>query len=302
MNQGREQQSILVVDDHSANRRILYELLKDDYRIILAKNGPMALALAKKHLPDLILLDVVMPDVDGYQVMTGLKAERITRSIPVIFITALEEQSYEERGLLLGAADYIIKPFHPPIVRARIDNHMQSVRQQRLLERFALLDPLTELPNRRRLEEALSGSYRPGTDVSLAVLDVDDFKCFNDRYGHATGDRALQLVGETLRRAQRTEPELMTRFGGEEFVLWLPSCDRTSAEARCESLRLALAAQTVSHVEGKIGITVSIGGTTARIGDNGKVPEDLFETADGQLYVAKSEGRNRVRWANLGAE
>ncbi|MBD8526107.1 GGDEF domain-containing response regulator [Pseudomarimonas arenosa] len=293
------QQQILIVDDHSANRRVLYELFKDNYRIILAKNGPMALALAQKHLPDLILLDVVMPEVNGYEVMSGLKAEPATRDIPVIFITALEDQSYEERGLLLGAADYIIKPFYPPIVRARVNNHMQWVRQRHLLERFALLDPLTELPNRRRLEDTLKAKHAPGSSVSLAVLDVDHFKQFNDRYGHAAGDRALQALAGALHEVKQNEGELMARFGGEEFVIWLPQCDRAQASRRCEELRLAVSKLRIPHVEGKLKISCSIGGVSAVIGHSGGVPDDLFETADGQLYLAKSQGRDRVHWSEL---
>lgn len=299
MNTPLDSQSILIVDDHSANRRVLYELFKDTHRIILAKNGPMGLALAQKHQPDLILLDVVMPEVNGYEVMAGLKAEPSTRDIPVIFITALEDQSYEERGLLLGAADYIIKPFYPPIVRARVNNHLQWVRQRRLLERFALLDPLTELPNRRRLEETLQANYAPGTEVALAVLDVDHFKQFNDRYGHAAGDRALQALARVLREQQQQEHELMVRFGGEEFVIWLPNCGRSGAELRCQQIRQAVEKLSIAHVEGKLSFSVSVGGVSARIGEGGRIAEDLFETADGQLYLAKSQGRNRVHWCEL---
>ncbi|MCW5625752.1 MAG: response regulator, partial [Burkholderiales bacterium] len=138
-----EMQKVLVVDDDGQNRQLLAELLKTDYKVLLAKSGAMALDLVQRHKPDVILLDVIMPDMDGYEVLRRLKADSDTRTIPVIFISALDGARDEEKGLTLGASDYIGKPFHPPIVRARVRNHMQALSQQRLLERLALYDALT---------------------------------------------------------------------------------------------------------------------------------------------------------------
>jgi diguanylate cyclase (GGDEF)-like protein len=292
-------QKVLVVDDQAGNRLLLFELFKDSYSVLLAKDAPMALELAHKHRPDLILLDVMMPRVSGYEAIAGLKLEDATRDIPVIFITALGEDSAEERGLLLGAVDYITKPFHPPIVRARVHNHMQAARQRHLLERHAMFDPLTELPNRRRLERALARRHTPGQPLSLGMLDVDHFKHFNDRYGHTYGDRALRQIAQALQANLRGGDELVARFGGEEFVLWLPGAGRAEAEAVAERMRRAVSALRIDHPEGPLQVAISIGGVSAVVGSDGALPEDLLETADGQLYIAKREGRDRVRWAEL---
>jgi len=292
-------QKILIVDDQGGNRLLLFELFKDSYTVLLAANAPMALALAGKHRPDLILLDVMMPQVSGYEVIGGLKLDNATRDIPVIFITALEEDSAEERGLLLGAVDYITKPFRPPIVRARVQNHMQAARQRRLLERHAMFDPLTELPNRRRLERALAGERPPGQPVSLAMLDVDHFKQLNDRYGHGYGDRALQEIARVLQTTLRDGEDLLVRYGGEEFVLWLPATGRQEAEAIAERMRRAVAKIAIDHPLGPLRVAISIGGASGTVADDGQLPRDLLELADGQLYLAKREGRDRVRWAEL---
>ena len=152
--------TLLIVDDEKHNRSLLTELLRGDYRVILAKNGGQALERAREHQPDLILLDVLMPDMDGYRVIRELKNDDLTRDIPVIFVTALDSAGDEEHGLELGAVDYISKPFNPAIVRARIRNHLQSVRQRRLLEQLAMLDSLTDIPNRRRFAEVYEQEWR----------------------------------------------------------------------------------------------------------------------------------------------
>lgn len=291
-------QQLLVVDDEKNNRAVLTEIFKDQYRILLAKHGVMALDLARKHRPDLILLDVMMPELDGYQTLKALKDDEKTRDIPVIFITVLDGHTDEERGLLLGAADYISKPFMPAIVRARVNNHMQAVRQRQLLERCALVDALTELPNRRSLENRLDARYPRGGDVSVAMIDIDYFKQYNDHYGHAAGDRVLRQVAEAMKEALQRELDFIARYGGEEFALILADSDRAGALLLAESLRLAVQRLRIEHAGSPDGevLSISIGGVTLPLDSGAALPKDALEQADAQLYRAKQAGRNRIMW------
>lgn len=296
--------TVLVVDDEKQNRTLLAELLKDECRVILAKNGEQALERAREQSPDLILLDVLMPDIDGFQVIQMLKNDDLTRNIPVIFISALDSPIDEERGLDLGAVDYIGKPFHPPIVRKRVRNHLQSVHHRRLLEKMAMIDALTELPNRRRYDESLEAEWRrcarTGMPLSLAIIDVDYFKAYNDRLGHAAGDQVLRRIAGTLSTFVRRPGDLVARYGGEEFALILPDADANSAMRLAEEIRAAIEALGMPHpaANGQ-ALTVSIGGTSL-IPAGGQVDLQLFETADSALYEAKGKGKNRICWRPTG--
>ncbi len=294
-----EYAKVLVVDDEKANRLLLTELLKDDYRVMLAKDGEMALALALRHRPDIVLLDVVMPGMDGYQVLRELKGRDETRVIPVIFISALDSLEDEEKGLLLGAADYIAKPFHPPIVRARIRNHVQAVSHRRLLEHLALVDALTEIPNRRRLENAMQGPWPKGRQMSLVMIDVDDFKHYNDHYGHAAGDRVLRRVALTLQQLLKRDTDLVARYGGEEFVLFLPDTDAEGARVVAEQARQAVRDLGIAHARSTAGsgLSISLGGVSVLLPQTGPVAPEMLEASDRALYRAKHAGRNRVCWA-----
>lgn len=294
--------TLLIVDDEKQNRALLTELLQDEHRIILAKDGKQALDRAREHLPDLILLDVLMPEMDGYTVIRALKNDDLTRNIPVIFITALDSPGDEERGLELGAVDYISKPFNPAIVRVRIRNHLQSVRQRRLLEQMAMLDSLTGIPNRRRFNEVFEQEWRrcmrDGAPLSLIVVDVDHFKAFNDTYGHAAGDDVLRRIAATLQTSLRRPGDFVARYGGEEFVMLLPGIDSEGARILCEHTRADVESERIAHAVSDVApwITISLGGATRVPRDITPNPE-LFSLADSCLYVAKNNGRNRVAWA-----
>ena len=201
---------------------------------------------------------------------------------------------------MLGAVDYISKPFMPAIVRARVNNNMQAVRQRQLLERYALVDALTELPNRRSLENRLSARYSGVGEVSLAIIDIDYFKQYNDHYGHAAGDRALQQVARAMRDALQRETDFVARYGGEEFVLILPGADRAGALLLAEGLRLAVQRLGIEHVKSGSGdvLSISVGGITLPLDSEAILPKDAVERADAQLYRAKQAGRNRVMWVN----
>ncbi|WP_153132108.1 diguanylate cyclase domain-containing protein [Dechloromonas hortensis] len=296
-----QRQTVLVVDDEKQNRTLLAELLKDDCRVALAGNGNQALDRAHELQPDLILLDVMMPDMNGYQVIQALKNDDTTRQIPVIFISALDSPADEERGLDLGAVDYITKPFHPSIVRKRVRNHLQSVHHRHLLENLAMIDSLTEIANRRRYDEALEHEWRRGarngSPLSLAIIDVDHFKAYNDRLGHAEGDHVLRRIARALSAFVRRPGDLVARYGGEEFVLLLPETDAHAAAEIGEEIRASIENLHLAHPNSPVSnyITISLGGTTL-IPNGGQVAPLFFQIADDALYAAKADGRNRAFW------
>jgi diguanylate cyclase (GGDEF)-like protein len=294
-------QSVLVVDDEKQNRTLLAELLASECRVILARNGIQALERAREQAPDLILLDVMMPEMSGYQVIQALQQDDATRQIPVIIISALDAPADEERGLDLGAVDYITKPFHPSIVRKRVRNHLQSVHRRNLLENLAKIDSLTEIANRRRYDEALESEWRrcarSGSPLSLAIIDVDHFKRYNDHLGHAEGDHVLHRIACELSRFVRRPGDLIARYGGEEFVILLPNTDALAAANLGHEIRASIEALALPHPNSPVSrhVTVSMGGISA-VPTGGEVDPKFFQEADAALYAAKAEGRNRVFW------
>lgn len=296
--------TLLIVDDEKHNRLLLTELFRDDYRIILAKRGEQAIQLAHEHQPDLILLDVLMPGMDGLATIRELKRNDATRHIPVIFITGLNSPDEEEQGLNLGAVDYIGKPFHAAVVRARVRNQLQIVHQRHLLEQLALLDGLTGIPNRRNFNQAFEREWarcqRSGHPISLMMLDVDHFKSYNDTLGHAAGDLVLQSIANLLRKNIRRPADLVARYGGEEFVILLPETRQADAQLLAQRILDQLAEKDIPHPQSVTAsrITISMGGISF-------IPQQLLpdlsmlERADSALYQAKAQGRNRWLWASM---
>ena len=296
-----ETQKVLVADDDAINRELLGDLLKPEYTVLLAKNGAQTLERAARHAPDLILLDVMMPDMDGYEVLRQLRADPQTEHIAVIFISGLDRPEDEANGLKMGASDYIVKPFNPTVVMARVALHLQVVRQRRMLERLANIDGLTELANRRRFDEMYALEWqrarRSGRPLSLALLDIDAFKQYNDRYGHPAGDRALRSVARVAGAAMRRPADLAARYGGEELVLLMPETDEIQARQVVEALCGAVADLHIAHEASAVApvLTVSVGGATLSP-DSSELQAELFEAADAELYRAKQAGRNRIAW------
>jgi diguanylate cyclase (GGDEF)-like protein len=297
----REQHRILIVEDEPILRKVLSNMLESEYEIVLAGNGEQALSLIESDLAiDLVLLDVVMPEMDGYEVLQRIKAMEKHHGLPVIFITSLDSAKDEEKGLRLGAADYIGKPIHPAIVHLRVRNHLEIVRQRRLLETLAGRDGLTGIANRRSFDETIESEWqrarRSARPLSLAILDVDFFKPFNDRYGHAHGDRALKAVAKVIDSIARRPTDLAARYGGEEFALLFSDTPEEAARVLAESARQAIERLEIAHGSSHAAphLTVSIGGASMT-GDEAN-PEALVEAADAVLYTAKRNGRNRVVW------
>jgi diguanylate cyclase (GGDEF)-like protein len=291
---------ILIVDDTPTNIQILAESLAADYRIKVAASGRAALdVLARQSAPDLILLDVMMPDMDGYELCRRLKQDAATAGIPVIFITALSEVTDEERGLRLGAVDFITKPFHLPIVKARIQNHIKLKMMTNLLESMAWMDGMTGIPNRRRLDEALdiewNRAQRSGSPLSLILADIDYFKEYNDHYGHVAGDECLKAVAAALAASVTRAGDLVARYGGEEFVLLMPNTAIAGARLLAEQLRSCIESRQIPHAYSSTSRWVTISAGYASIVPKPEIGASaLQEEADRMLYLAKKSGRNRV--------
>jgi diguanylate cyclase (GGDEF)-like protein len=301
----REAEKILIVDDEHINISILASILKTDYTLLFAKNGSQALQRAVQQMPDLILLDVMMPDINGYELMNLLKNDEQLKDIPVIFVSALSKLEDEEKGLLLGAVDYISKPFNPAIVKARVRNHMKLVRQRKLLEKYALLDGLTEIPNRRSFSERWKLEFRRAirdrTPLSLAILDVDFFKQYNDNYGHAMGDIVLKKLAVALSEKIKRSTDFAARVGGEEFAIIFPETSAQGAYQLAENIRAAASGLAIEHRYSPADtnvLTVSIGGVSFIPSDLDSA-EKFYEYADQMLYQAKNQGRNQVMWQDL---
>jgi diguanylate cyclase (GGDEF)-like protein len=297
-------QKVLVADDDIVNRQVLAELLKPEHTVLLAKNGEQTLERAARHLPDLILLDVVMPDMNGYEVLRRLRTDAQTAHITVIFISGLGRPEDEANGLKMGAADYISKPFNETVVMARVAMHLQMVRQRRMLEHLAHVDGLTELANRRRFDEVYEAEWqrsrRSGRPLSLALLDIDAFKQYNDYYGHPAGDRALRAVARTAAAGLRRPADLAARYGGEEIVLLLPDTEAPQAQQVVNAICCAITDLQIPHEASSVVplLTVSAGGATLDSVAS-ETSAELFTAADNLLYQAKKSGRNRVEWRPL---
>ncbi len=282
---------VLIVDDSPANIQVLAVGLKERFRLKIATDGERCLELATTDpMPDLILLDIEMPGMGGYEVCQRLKEQPETQHIPVIFVTGRTSENDEEKGLQLGAVDYITKPIRPAIVLARVTTHITLKQQRDALQKMALHDQLTNLYNRRYLMEAadqkIAQSRRYKFPLCVLMLDVDHFKKVNDNYGHAVGDTVLKVVAEILQRQSRKD-DIAARIGGEEFVLLLGQCNKPDAEKRAEQLRLEI---EQANPEG-IRVTVSIGLAEYQQQENF---DALLSLADQRLYQAKETGRNRV--------
>ena len=283
---------ILLVDDEPANIQLIAGYIKDDYQIKVATSGEQCLKIANsKDKPDLILLDVEMPIMNGYDVCEQLKSEPTTASIPVIFVTAMQTEEDEEKALMLGAVDFLTKPVRPAILIARIKTQVILKKQHDALINLAMRDQLTNLYNRHYLLEManhrVARAMRKKVPVSVLILDVDHFKKINDTQGHVVGDLVLKSLAELLQQLCRQE-DILARFGGEEFLIFFDECDEKNATNIAERMRIEIAQLNPA----KIPISASIGVAQLKIGEEGFT--DLVKRADDAMYHAKKTGRNKV--------
>jgi diguanylate cyclase (GGDEF)-like protein len=291
---------ILAVDDAMENIQILNAALQDEHEVLFALDGPRALELARTQQPDLILLDALMPGMDGYALCKALLAAPETAGIPVIFVTALTSPEDETRALDAGAADFISKPVNAAVVRARVRTQLTVKRQRDALRALILLDALTGAANRRAFDERLAAEWRRcgrnGLPVALILVDIDHFKLYNDHYGHQAGDNTLMQVAGAMRRAAGRTQDLVARYGGEEFAILLPQLDARGAAGVARRLQSELEAMAIPHAASPTApsLTLSMGIACMTPGEN-SMPADLIQVADALLYEAKAQGRNQYR-------
>jgi two-component system cell cycle response regulator len=332
--QGARAPSILVADDEPVNLALIKRRLEwEHYQIHTAEDGRAAVELAKRLRPDLIILDVMMPIMDGLQACRLIKEDSTTRDIPVIFLSALDDTATKVSGLSLGANDYISKPFRVEELLARVavalrlklerDELRRNTEEARLraeaASEMSVTDALTGLLNRyglqRALQRELTEAREAARPLSCLLIDVDFFKRVNDTYGHAAGDTALMQMARLLldnvrhpaerddetreaeRRAGATFPrsDVVCRYGGEEFLVLAPETSLDGALALAEKIRLSAAARLFGDGERVFELTVSVGASQLLPGESGN---DMIARADEALYQAKQAGRNRVKTAH----
>ncbi len=295
---------ILVVDDAMENIQILHAALQDEHEVLFALDGARALELARAQRPDLILLDAVMPDMDGHRVLAALRAEISTRDIPVIFVTALSSPEDETGALDAGAADFISKPVNAAVVRARVRTQLTVKRQADALRTLTLTDSLTGVANRRAFSQRIESEWRrcnrAQLPMSLILADIDHFKMYNDRYGHQAGDACLEQVARAMARTAGRAQDLVARYGGEEFAILLPQLDAAGAERVTLRLLAELAAMAIPHAASPTCpvLTASMG-IAAVVPAAGQTSAALIRAADAALYEAKAAGRNGYRVATV---
>ncbi len=309
---GTRPPKLLVVDDEPAILDLLQRRLEAlGCAVSTLAGGAQAVRAAREQVPDLILLDVMMPDLDGFSVVQALKQDPEARDIPVIMMTARSELDSRIKGLDLGAHDYVAKPFEAAELVARIRAALRVKQLQdelkeanKKLERLARSDPLTDLPNRRMFDEqfflAVERSRRTGEILSVVMLDLDHFKQINDTHGHQVGDDALRQIGRLLTSRQRVT-DVVGRYGGEEFVWVLPGAKTDDAIEIAEWLRRSIGEMSIDTERGPVGLAISLGVTTYDPAEHGPMgTTTVLEAADQALRQAKDAGRNRVEFRALG--
>ena len=288
-------QDILIVDDVPENLQILALMLKDQgYSVRPVSSGRMALKTAKANPPDLILLDITMPEMNGYEVCTALKSQPETSAIPVIFLSAMESEQEQAYGMQLGAVDFITKPFSLPGIKAKIKQHLNGQIGASEPPVDVWQDDLTRIANRKRFNELLAmalveakAAERP---LSMLLIDIDCFKNYNADYGNLAGDNCLWKISQILQKNMPRQQDVVARWGSDEFACILPNTDRQQAVAIGEKLRQAVAAMAITHGSSAVAdvVTVSVGVASWQPGD----PEDgaaLVEVA-GEVLAASRGG------------
>jgi diguanylate cyclase (GGDEF)-like protein len=311
--------TILVIDDSITNLKVAAEHLKGQgAEILTARDGETGLERARLALPDLILLDVQLPGIDGFETCRRLKADQRTKDLPIIFMTVLTNVEDKLKGFAAGGVDYIPKPFQVEELLARVNTHLTIYRLQRdlrteiqerkqveaalrkanlELQRLAVLDDMTQVANRRRFDQYLQAQWEQAHQPTLSLLlcDVDHFKRYNDGYGHQAGDRCLRLVAQAISRAVGHVNDLVARYGGEEFAVILPHTDIDGALSVAEAIQAEIWSMQLPHAYSDLQahVTLSIGAACVAPSRD-LAPDALIESADTALYQAKRQGRNRI--------
>ena len=320
------QAKILIVDDRPDNLELLSTIcILQGFEAISANSGAMAIELAKKQCPHVILLDISMPEMDGFTVCQILKQDELTKDIPVIFISVLNEVKNKAQAFELGGNDYITKPFQVEDVVARVENQLkfyyvqtelkeknqqlaQEIQERqsaeiRLIElnqrlsKLATSDSLTNIANRRYFNEILAKEWRrgkkEGSPLSFILCDIDYFKLYNDRFGHQAGDLCLKKIAEAILETANRSGDLVSRYGGEEFAVILPQTSSEDAMAMAEKIRQRVKKLDISHPDSLVGDRISLSlGVTSMVPSPEYNEQQLLLTADKALYEAKERGRD----------
>ncbi|QTA87393.1 diguanylate cyclase [Desulfonema magnum] len=306
MSNDTKKDNILIVDDASLNIEMVANILrKEGYQMFFARNGETALGLTKSVDFDLILLDIVMPEMDGYKVCEILKQNTKTKDVPVIFLTAKTDTESIVKGFETGGVDYIGKPFNPPELLARVKTHLQLRHAYEEIKLLSITDSLTGCYNRssisERLPREIQRARRYNRSLSLILCDIDYFKKVNDTYGHQAGDQTLKKFVQYIQGMIRQKIDWVARYGGEEFLIVLPETDIRGAHCLAERIRIYISKSLIQVQKNEIRITSSFGVT----GFNSDTPheiisvENIIRHSDKYLYQAKKEGRNRVKTGPL---
>lgn len=293
---------VLIVDDAPTNIQTLHSILSPEHDILFSTSGDDAITMALREHPDVILLDILMPGMDGLKVCAALKEDPRTKDIPVIFVTVMGEVDDETRGLKLGAIDYIVKPFSPSIIRMRVRNHLELKRHRDLLKALSTLDGLTGMANRRGFEEHLRQEWaravRLHSSVALIMIDIDQFEMTSDRKPTVDEEDRVRQVANALGKIPKRPADRVARVGGEEFACVLPDTDERGAlriadlmRQHIEELRIVQAVSDTMH-----HLTISLGVAAAPTSNDGW--EELVRIADERLRQAKNTGRNRIASAS----
>jgi diguanylate cyclase (GGDEF)-like protein len=290
---------ILIADDDSVSLYLLSSVFSEGFTVCCVKSGEEALNTVLTFKPDIIILDIVMKGIYGYEVCERLKANRDTADIPVVFISSREDVEAEIAGLKAGGIDFITKPFNPAIVRMRITNYIELKRTRDNLEQMSITDQLTGLYNRRYFDRMLTSEIRRSSRshdcLSLLMIDIDRFKIYNDSNGHLAGDECLKLICHTVKKTFRRVGDLVSRYGGEELAVLLPSTGLISACMLAENTRKNVEELQISYTgvpeNGNVTISIGVAAATPEPGAN---PQQILNDADKALYQAKTKGRNKI--------
>ncbi len=295
-------EKILIVDDSPLQAAQLKSILDNEYDVTVAQAAEDGLCRASCENYSLILLDVVMPGMDGFTLLKKLQEEIITQSIPVILITSLSDVEHEQRGLVLGAVDYITKPFYSAIVQARVNTHIKLYNYRRQVEEQSMTDQLTGIANRRRYDRysmvKWNEAARLQVPFSICMFDIDNFKIYNDTFGHPAGDKVIAAIAKTVSSHLQRGTDFLARYGGEEFVALFMGDHSDKIFEHLKRIRQAIEDLHIPHNPSvSEWVTVSVGGVTV-VPTAESAYGSYLKVADTMLYDAKKHGRNRVVWAD----
>ncbi|MFH1850867.1 MAG: diguanylate cyclase [Candidatus Neomarinimicrobiota bacterium] len=292
-----KRKSILIVDDEPTHRLLVEKILKE-YDVTHADSGRQMWELLNENKPSIILMDVMMPEVDGFQLLNNLCANEETKDIPVLFLSARDDGNDVELGLGLGGYDYIKKPFNQLELKARIKSALNRKETEDELKMLSMLDSLTSLYNRRyfdnSFEKQLSYVCRNHLNLSIGIMDLDEFKLINDRHGHQAGDFIIRSFADKMKQSVR-KYDIVARFGGEEFIIMFFDCGKAMAKTIMDRIKDEIAQSSYEYNSDKIKFTFSGGiSELADVDSDTITAEQLISIADRRLYSAKQDGRNRI--------